>query len=130
MIDRNKACLQIMAEKQGTKNYPFLAGPEGDGFKNMLYSLVELKERLGEYGISIATRDINRPEDSYLLFCWDNPHAVTMKKRQGQVWCLLINDPPMYCPESWDPTYHDCFDFVFSFDETLTDGEKYHYYPF
>jgi alpha(1,3/1,4) fucosyltransferase len=125
-----KACLHIASEKQGTKNYPFLAGPEGDGFKNMLYSMIYLKEVLAEYGIDIATRDIISPEEADLLFCWDNPHTVTAKKRDGQIWCLLINDPPMYCPESWDKNYHDRFDFVFSFDETLTDNKKYFYYPF
>jgi hypothetical protein len=126
----NNASLHLMAEKQGTKNYPFLSGPEGDGFKNMLYSLVYLKEVLAEYGIDISTRDINPPEDSFLFMCWDNPQSVMSEKKNGQIWCLLINDPPMYCPESWDKNYHDRFDYVFTFDETLVDNKKYFYYPF
>ncbi len=125
-----KACLQIASDKQGTKNYPFLAGPEGDGFKNMLYSFVYLREILARKGIDLATRDINSPEESKLLFCWDNPHLLKAKKKPGQIWCLLINDPPMYVPESWNPAFHDMFDYVFTFDETLVDGIKYFYYPF
>lgn len=129
-MNKNKACLYITAEKQGTKNYPFVAGPEGDGFKNMLYSFVHFKEVLAGYGMDFSTRDINPPEDSFLLLALDNPHAVAAEKKEGQIWCLQINDPPIYCPESWDKSYHDRFDFVFTFDETLVDNEKYFYYPF
>ncbi|MBK7706924.1 MAG: hypothetical protein IPJ30_14450 [Acidobacteria bacterium] len=85
---------------------------------------------LAGYGIDISTRDINLPEDSFLLFCWDNPQSLTSEKKDGQIWSLLINDPPMYCPETWDKNYHDRFDYVFSFDETLVDDKKYFYYPF
>lgn len=125
-----KACLHIASDKQGTKNYPFLAGPEGDGFKNMLYSFVLLKKVLAERGIDLATKDINTPEESKLLFCWDNPHLLVKEKKENQIWCLLINDPPIYVPQSWDPAYHVKFDYVFTFDETLVDGKKYFYYPF
>lgn len=129
-MNRKKACLFISAEKQGTKNYPFTAGPEGDGFKNLLYAYVELKARLGEVGIELATRDINPPEESLITFVLDNPHLIGAEKREGQVWVLIINDPPIYCPESWDKSYHDRFDYVLTFDETLVDGVKYFYYPF
>ena len=129
-MNLNKASLYISSEKHGTKNYPFLAGPEGDGFKNMLYSFVELRRSLAKMGIDLATRDINRPEDSFVLFCFDNPHLVNADKKVGQIWCLIINDPPIYCPESWDRRLHDRFDFVFTFDETLVDNDKYFYYPF
>jgi hypothetical protein len=129
-MNLNQGCLHIAAEKQGTKNYPFLSGAAGDGFKNMLYSFVYLQKVLSHYGIDLATRDINPPENSFLLICWDNPHTVKAEKKKGQLWCLLINDPPMYCPESWDKTYHDRFDYVYSFDETLVDNKKYFYYPF
>ncbi len=125
-----KACLFIAAEKQGTKNYPFKVNPEGDGFKNMLYSFVTLKSELEAYGFQIATRDIFPPEECELVFCFDNPHLIRSEKKPGQIWCLLINDPPMYCPESWDKSWHDRFDYVFTFDETLVDGKKYRYYPF
>jgi hypothetical protein len=129
-MNQKKACLYIAAEKQGTKNYPFLAGPEGDGFKNMLYSFVYMKKVFAEYGYDLSTRDINTPEESSILICWDNPHLVTAEKKPGQCWCLLINDPPIYCPESWDKAYHDRFDFVFTFDETFVDNKKIFYYPF
>lgn len=129
-MNNRKACLYIASERQGTKNYPFIAGLEGDGFKNMLYSLAHLRTELLKYGIDLATRDIHSPEESFLLICWDNPHAVKAVKKEGSIWCLLINDPPMYCPESWSREYHDRFDFVFTFDETLTDNKKYFYYPF
>jgi len=125
-----KACLYISAEKQGTNNYPFLAGPEGDGFKNMLYSFVYMKKKFADLGIDLSTRDINTPEESFITFCLDNPHLLKSSKKNGQIWCLIINDPPIYCPESWDKAYHDSFDFVFTFDETMVDNEKYFYYPF
>lgn len=126
----NKACLHIASEKQGTENYPFLAGPEGDGFKNLFYPYVYLRKVLLEYGVDISTRDINPPEDSFLVICLDNPHTLKAEKKKGQIWCLLINDPPIYCPESWDKNYHDRLDYVFTFDETLVDNKKYFYYPF
>lgn len=129
-MNMDKACLHIASEKQGKNNYPFLAGPEGDGFKNMLYSFVYFKEVLASYGIDFSTADINTPEESYLLVCWDNPHTIKAEKKVGQLWCLLINDPPIYYPESWDPHYHKKFDYVFTFDETLVDNQKYFYYPF
>lgn len=129
-MNLDKACLHIANEKQGSNNYPFLAGPEGDGFKNMLYSFVYLKKVLAEMGIDIATPDINPPDECFLLFCWDNPHTIKAEKKPGQIWCLLINDPPIYYPESWDPKYHVQFDYVLTFDETLVDNKKYFYYPF
>ena len=125
-----KACLFIPFDNIGTKNYPFLAGPEGFGFKNMLYSFIHLKKVLLEYGIDLSTRDINTPEESALLFCFDNPHLLLAEKKPGQTWCLIINDPPIYYPQSWDPAYHTRFDYVFTFDETLVDNKKYFYYPF
>jgi hypothetical protein len=128
MHSRN-ACLHIASEKHGTKNYPFLAGPEGEGFKNMLFSMVHLKRALAERGIVIATPDINPPDDCFLVFCWDNPHTLQAQKKEGQIWCLLINDPPMYYPESWQRPHHARFDFVFTYDETLVDNKKYFYYP-
>lgn len=129
-MNNQKACLFIPFGKQGLNNYPFLCGPEGEGFKNMLYSFVHLKERLAKYGIDIATKDINAPEESGLLFCLDNPHLLTAEKKEGQIWCLIINDPPIYYPQSWDKKYHVKFDYVFTFDETLVDNKKYFYYPF
>lgn len=129
-MSQKKACLYIAAEKQGTNNYPFEAGSEGEGFKNMLYSFVELKKELHKHLFNIATRDIHPPEDCELVFCFDNPHLLKSEKKPGQIWCLIINDPPMYCPESWNKLWHDPFDFVFTFDETLVDGKKYYYYPF
>lgn len=129
-MNREKACLFIAAEKQGTKNYPFTAGPEGDGFKNLLYAYIELKARLADFGIELATRDIHPPEESFITFVLDNPHLITAEKKEGQVWVLIINDPPIYCPESWDKAYHDRFDYVLTFDETLVDDVKYFYYPF
>lgn len=125
-----KACLYIASDKTGTKNYPFLQGPEGDGFKNMLYSFVELKKKLSEHEIDLATRDINIPDDCQLIICFDNPHLMKMTKKAGQVWCLIINDPPIYTAETWDKSFHEKFDIVLTFDETLVDGIKYFYYPF
>jgi hypothetical protein len=128
-VHPRKACLHIAAEKLGKNNYPFLAGPEGEGFKNMLFSMVYLKQALAERGVDIATPDMNEPEDCFLVFCWDNPHTLTAQKKEGQIWCLLINDPPMYYPESWQKPHHARFDFVFTYDETLVDNSKYFYYP-
>lgn len=126
----NKACLHIAADLQGTKNYPFVAGPAGQNFKNLLFSFVYLKSVLSEFGIDLSTRDINTPEESFLLFAWDNPHTVTAHKKDGQIWCLLIQEPPVYAPETWDKRFHEKFDYVFTFDETLVDNKKYFYYSF
>lgn len=130
-MDLNKACLHLALEKQGTKNYPFITGAEGEGFKNLLYSFVYFKKVLTqEYGIDFATRDINTPEDSYFLVCWDDPHTIKAEKKPGQLWILLIYEPVVYAPEGWDKKYHEKFDYVFTFDETLVDNKKYFYYPF
>lgn len=124
-----KACLHIGSELHGTKNYPFIAGAEGVGFKNLLFPYVYFKQRIAEYGIDLATKDINSPVDSFLVFCLDDPHKLDVEKGDEQVWCLLINDPPVYYPESWDPKQHERFDYVFTYDETLVDDTKYFYYP-
>lgn len=128
-MNRKKACFYVDSETQGTKNYPFLGGAEGEGFKNLYFPYVELQQTLAKSGVDLSTRDINSPEDSALLICLDNPHKVKSKKQPGQIWCLIINDPPVYCPESWDKRWHDRFDFVFTYDETLVDGDKYRYVP-
>lgn len=128
-MNSNKACLHLSSDTRGTKNYPFISGPEGEGFKNLLFPYIYLRESLAELGIDLATKDINHPEDSFLLFCLDDPHTLVTEKGAGQIWCLIINDPPVYAPQSWDRSYHDRFDFVFTYDETLVDNEKYHYFP-
>lgn len=124
-----KACLHIASESRGTKNYPFLSGAEGEGFKNLLFPYVYLRQVLGGLGIDLSTKDINLPEDSFLIFCLDDPHKLEIEKKPGQLWCLIINDPPVYYPESWDRRYHERFDYIFTYDETLVDNEKYLYYP-
>jgi hypothetical protein len=129
MLNSRKACLHIASDIRGRGNYPFLAGPEGDGFKNMLFSMRHLREALAGHGVDLATPDINPPDECFLLFCWDNPHTVQAVKKPGQTWCLLINDPPMYYPESWQREHHARYDFVLTFDETLVDNKKYFYYP-
>jgi hypothetical protein len=128
-MNYDKACLYIVDEVQGVNDYPFQGGAEGIGMKNFLYSFVYLRDELARRGVRLATRDINLPEDSFLLFSWDNPHRVTAEKRPGQTWCLLVNDPPSWAPESWDEKYHDNFDYVFTYDETKVDNKKYFYYP-
>ena len=125
----DKACLFIADEEKGTRNYPFNAGAQGTGMKNFLYSFIHMRDVLAEHGIDLATRDINTPEESFLLFALDNPHMVKAEKKPGQIWCLLVNDPPSWAPESWDDAYHDGFDFVFTYDETKVDDKKYFYYP-
>lgn len=129
-MNLDKACLHIASELQGTKNYPFLAGAEGEGFKNLLFPFVYMKEVLKEFGIDLSTRDINTTKESFLLFAWDNPHTIAAKKRDGQIWSLIMQEPPVYAPETWDKHYHDKFDYVFTFDETLVDNKKYFYYSF
>ena len=129
LMNPDKACLHLASPIRGTKNYPFLSGPEGEGFKNLLYPYIYLRQRLSAMGIDLATKDINSPQDSFITFCLDDPHTITVKKQAGQIWCLFINDPPVYCPESWDISYHDQFDFVFTYDETRIDDKKYFYYP-
>jgi alpha(1,3/1,4) fucosyltransferase len=129
-MNLNKASLHIAGEPHGSNNYPFTSGPEGIGFKNMLYSFPRMREVLAELGMDLSTKDINLPEESFLVIAWDNPHMLHAEKLEGQLWCLMINDPPIYYPESWDPKYHERFDYVLTFDETLVDNKKYFYYPF
>lgn len=129
MSNKRRACLYIPSATRGTKNYPFTVQLEGEGFKNLLFPYPYLKRILDQMDIDLSTRDINSPEDSFLTFCLDEPQTLTARKRPGQVWCLIINDPPVYNWQAWDRRFHENFDFVFTYDETLVDGKKYFYYP-
>jgi hypothetical protein len=123
-----KACVHIASQDRGTSNYPFNAGPEGQGFKNLLFPFPALRNQLRILGFELATKDIHAPEDSSLLIAWDDPHAVSGRKAEGALWCLVIQEPPVYAPETWDRTWHEQFDIVFTYDRSQVDDQKYFYY--
>jgi hypothetical protein len=103
----------------------------GNRIKSDGYPFVELKKKLKEYEIDLSTQDINKPEDSKYIFCLDLPHHFqNFKKQANQFLYLIITEPEIYCPESWNPIYHSVFDKIFTYSNRFGFNSKYSKYTF
>lgn len=130
MEPRGRGCLYIARDEMGTKDRAFDCSPEGVGFKNLGFMYPALKEALQEVGIEIATRDIHPPESADLVIAVDNPHALAdTPKSNRQLWVLIMQEPPIYAPETWDQSWHDRFDLVMTYDRRLVDHDRYWFLP-
>ena len=126
-----KACFYIRPDSVLLNNQFFIAGTIGNKMKSDAYAFVALKAELLKYDIDLSTQDINPPEKSDLVFCMDQPHHISeLNKKKNQIWCLIISEPVIYCPESWNTANHVSFDYVFTYNKHLVDNKKYFHYTF
>jgi hypothetical protein len=126
-----KATLYIRPDSFLLNNNMFNAKTFGNRMKSDGYPFVELKKKLADFGVDLSTQDINKPEDSTYIFCLDYPHHFkNFKKQAHQFLYLIITEPEIYCPESWDPVYHGNFDKVFTYNPRFGFSEKYKKYTF
>lgn len=126
-----KACFFIRPDSELLQNRIFYLETIGGRIKSDGYPFLELRKELAKLDIDLSTQDINPPEDSKFVFCLDQPQYFAGNvKKEGQVWCLLISEPPMYSPFGWKKEYHKPFDFVYSYDRRMADEKKYFHYYF
>ncbi len=57
---------------------------------------------------------------------WKNDYLLRAKKNKGLVYNILImQEPPVVCPQSYEKKYHKYFDRILTWDSRLVDDEKY-----
>lgn len=93
-------------------------------FDNYLYHQRLLKEKLLENGYDLATYDINKIEDSEIVFYYDTIEPLpkqTNKKRNF----LFLWESSVISPTTYDLDKHKYFDKIFTWSDELIDGDKY-----
>src|SRR5438552_18509328 len=120
-----KATLYVRPDNFLLNNNIFNAGSFGKRMKSDGYPFVELKKKLSEFDIELSTQDINKPENSKYIFCLDYTHHFSnFIKQQGQFLYLIISEPEIYTPESWNPVYHEKFERIFTYSSRFGFNEK------
>ena len=90
---------------------------------NLCYS--ELRRKLFESGIDLATEDIHPCESSTIVLFVDVPRKSKYYKRRDQFWFLLLNEVHCVYPNNYKPKNHTHFDRIFTWDESIVDYLKY-----
>ncbi len=126
-----KATLYVRSGDFLTNNGIFNAAAFGSRMKSDGYPFVALKKELAKLDIDIATQDIHPVADSKYVFCLDYPdHFLNIIKSEGQLFALIISEPEIYTPASWNPEYHKLFDKVFTYNNQFGFNDKYRRYFF
>jgi hypothetical protein len=102
-----------------------------EGMKSDAFMFIELRRRLAERGIVLATQDIHDPAESVFVLSVDNALPFqTMSRPAGQPWLLLLSEPATYHPHNYLPENQRVFDRIFTYDYTLVDNVRYFLYRF
>jgi hypothetical protein len=130
-VKSEKATLYVRDDNVLLNNGIFNAVAFGARMKSDGFPFIVLKKALKQYDIDLSTQDINAPEVSKYIFCLDYPeHFENFEKRKGQYLYLIISEPAIYTPGSWDPKYHKNFDKIFTYNPRFGFNEKYRKYTF
>lgn len=94
-----------------------------------------LKKYLSSYNVDLSTEDINSPKTADIVILI-NYRRGKYKFNKSQKLYLIINEPKMINPKSWDINIHKRFDRVFTWYEPFVDNKKrfllrlgYRFYP-
>lgn len=92
---------------------------------------IELRRQFADYGIQLATQQVNDPAESLFILCFDNVLPLqNFSKKPGQKLYLILSEPATYYPHNWDPANHQIFDKIFTYNHDLVDNERYFHYSF
>lgn len=125
-----KATLYVLEDPALLQNGIFL-NESFYGMKNCAFMFSAIRNQLANYGIDLATQDINPPHESDLVIGLDN----SMPFRNGgwkkdQKKYLILYEPATYYPHNWEAKNHDVFDKIFTYDHNIVDNKRYYHYYF
>ncbi|OHB34100.1 MAG: hypothetical protein A2099_02025 [Planctomycetes bacterium GWF2_39_10] len=90
---------------------------------NISYSNYLLKTELLKSDIDLSTQDINKVQDSNIVFFNDMPSKIPVKKK-GQKFYLFAMESIAVHPINFDLKRYVNFDKVFTWKDDITDGNK------
>lgn len=129
-----------------------------DDRDNCMEPNIFLRDRLMELGYQLYTADDHSLENcEWVIFvdvpsCLDPYRGFRGKKRyfKQRIWgkpklrnlyqecidagmnekiALILQEGKAVCPINWGNTYHKMFPVIFTWDDDLVDGQKYHWKP-
>jgi len=88
-----------------------------------LYTFQLLRKEMQARDFDLSTSDLNRPEDSEIVFFNDMPRRVPEKK-PGQRFYLFAMESLGVLPEGFDLSRYSAFDKVFTWKDDIVDGRR------
>lgn len=88
-----------------------------------LYGMWLLKKTFNEKAVDISTFDINKPEESKAVLCFDLPNKDV--KLKNEFLYLVLFESEVIKPSGWRFSEHRKFRKVFTWNDDLVDGIKY-----
>ena len=89
---------------------------------NASYSVWLLKEKLKNIAVDLSTCDINTPESSDIVLCFDYPKSGEINHKNA---FLFLFESEVIKPWSWELSNHWPFKKIFTWDDGLVDNERY-----
>ena len=86
-----------------------------------------LRENLAKHGVQLSTQDINAPSKSAVIIANEMPNEREIHDmagvRNGKV--LLLFETDIIRPDNWIVGYHEVFDTIFTWNDSMIDGDRY-----
>ena len=95
---------------------------------NSAHWFFQLKEEFANSGYDLCTYDINKPEESEIVVCFDKPSSF--HKFGKQLAILILLEPPAVKAKNYIRHNWRAFDLIFTWDDGLVDGEKVFKYQY
>ncbi len=118
--------------------------------QNLLLPNIKLKENLMKLGVVIDTFDLRKEDENLIIindlseiyyYCCNLKEKIKyILKRKGKYdalkygvknnkkMILIISEPSIICPKSYNKKYHKYFDKIFTWDDDIVDNKKYFKY--
>lgn len=131
-----------------------------DARDNTLQPFIYLRDTLRDRGYELMTADNHPVKDAEWIWFWDVPaiarptnrfrrfarsvrsrlHQKTESRRNlyeegiraglGDRLVLFLGEPPVVLARNWDVEFHKLFPIIFTWNDNLIDGTKYHKYNY
>lgn len=95
---------------------------------NAAHWFFQLREEFGHFGYDLCTYDLNSPEDSETIVCFDTRRNIGRFKDKFRV--LILLEPPAVKPENYSMKMLKSFELVFTWDDSLVDNDRLHKFCF
>lgn len=91
---------------------------------NALYKYYILYDTFKKAGFDIATNDLIPIEAADIIVYTDMPKKLPLKKNIHKSYLILM-ESPLIKKENYNLEKHECFNKIFTWDDTLVDNKKY-----
>jgi len=97
---------------------------------NCLEPCYKLKARLAELGYDAKTMDMGSAQKAELILFLDLVNTkdffrLCLRKNLRNKMALFLWEPPSVAPESYNPSYHEHFKKIFTWNDDLVDNNRY-----